>query len=125
MTIEDLLEIEPKYVADSEQRALELLAEIWERQGHPRERLKLIAVLRRTLDRCERLGYSYPKIFLLRKGELTRGEWQPRQPDPDAPSSDANVKVQEHPAIPREWIEQSERNRRRELFSGRKAGPSE
>ncbi len=77
--------MEPEYVADSEQRALELLAEIWERQGHPRERLKLIAVLRRTLDRCERLGYGYPKIFLLRKGELTRGEWQPRQPDPDAP----------------------------------------
>jgi hypothetical protein len=114
MNIEGLLKIELKYVADNEQRALELLGQIWERQGRPTERLKLIAVLRRTLDVCERNGYSYPKILLLRKGELTRGEWQPRHSDPPAPAASASVR--EHSAIPKEWIEQSERNRRRELL---------
>jgi hypothetical protein len=116
MNIEDLLEVKIKYVADNEQRALEVLAQIWKRQGRPTETLKLIAILRRTLDVCERNGYSYPKIFLLRKGELTRGEWQPRQAEPDL-TSDAHVNVREHPTIPKEWIEQSERNRRRELLA--------
>lgn len=119
MTIEDLLEIELKYIADNEHRALDMLARIWEKQGRPTERLKLIAVLRRTLDRCERLGYTYPKIFLLRKGELTRGEWQPRQSEPDAPDVAVNVKVHEHPAIPKEWIEASERARRSELLGSK------
>ena len=116
MNIEDLLEIEPKYIADNEQFALEILAQVWKRQGCPTERLQLIAVLRRTLDVCERRGHNYPKILLLRKGELTRGEWQPRQSDPGIPASGASANVREHPAIPKEWIEQSERNRRRELL---------
>jgi hypothetical protein len=56
---------------------------------------------------CTRDGYSYAPIFLRRKRELQRGDWKPRQ---DAP------KEQFDPTcggkIPREWIEQAERESR-------------
>ena len=81
-SIEVLLEIESRLIADYERHALDVLAQIWERQGRPTEKLKLISVLRQTLDQCDRYGYQYPAVLILRKGQLTRDEWQPRQIEP-------------------------------------------
>jgi hypothetical protein len=37
----------------------------------------LSTVLKTTLDRCKAKGITYPRVLLLRKGQLARGEWKP------------------------------------------------
>jgi hypothetical protein len=78
MNIETVLNLKVDMIYGRDVAALEILAEAWETQGRPTEAQKLIAVLKTTLDRCELRGISYPRILLKRKGELTRGEFQPR-----------------------------------------------
>jgi hypothetical protein len=107
--IESLLEILPERILDSEQQALKILREMWETAGRPTEPLRLIAVLRRTLDRCERRGYSYPKVLLLRKGELTRGDFRPGLGMDDLEHS--HIPKQ----IPKEWVEAATRKSHEEF----------
>jgi hypothetical protein len=101
MKIEEVLKIRMEMVADEHSPALVILTNTWQEEGQPVEAKRLITVLKRTLDRCKARGITYPRILLKRKGELTRGEFQP------ATSSMAPVKLTapSHPKIPQEWID--------------------
>jgi hypothetical protein len=107
MNIENLLELNLDLIRDEDHSAMEVLRTVWARSGCPTEAEQLILVLRATLDQCSRAGYSYPRIFLLRKGQLTRGEWKPRKA---VPITEVKWKVPSHPAIPDEWIRQAEKH---------------
>jgi hypothetical protein len=123
MTLTETLQLKEKYLQWEDLRALDYCEKRWQQHGCPTERWQIINFLERMLRELQANGTGYPKVLLLRKKEIQRGAFtieQPGNPAPDASALDANVKVQEHPAIPKEWIEQSERNRRRELFASRK-----
>ena len=85
--------------------ALGILADAWEVEGRPTDPKKLIPVLKRTLDTCKLKSITYPRIFLRRKGELTRGEFQPGTLFiPGAPIS---FTTETHPKVPQDWMRQA------------------
>ncbi len=107
MTIEMLLDLRIDMMGEAE-AALVVLREAWEERKRPTERQGLIEVLRMTLDRCKRRSVTYPRGFLMRKGQLQRGEFQPRQEirslvDPAA----VQYTAEGHQKIPQEWIRQA------------------
>src|SRR6516165_7473511 len=106
MTVQTLLELKVDMMGDSGE-ALGVLEQTWDEQNRPTEQPGLIRVLKLTLDRCNRRGIFYPRIFLRRKGELRRGEFRPQTEsqsliDPGAVIFTAAA----HLKIPAEWIRQ-------------------
>lgn len=104
MIIETVLDLKPEMMAGADD-AMAVLKEVWEERKQPTEAQSLITVLKITMDRCNRNGIHYPRIFLLRKAELMRGEFQPRQ-ELRFVADPAKVKFASvtHPLIPQEWI---------------------
>ena len=89
------------------QAALEVLEHCWETAGRPEDEKELLPVLKRVLDCCVRQGVTYPRIFLKRKGELTRGEFKLRKELTTSFTDPAAVRFTagSHPKIPQAWIE--------------------
>lgn len=107
MTIELILDLKPALLTCYDD-AFAIFLEVWKEQKQPTEAPALVTVLAKTMDRCNKKGIIYPRVFLLRKGQLLRGEFKPRQEmrsmvDP-AKIRFASVS---HPAIPQEWIDNS------------------
>jgi hypothetical protein len=125
MTLTETLQLKEKYLQWEDLRALDYCEKRWKQDGAPTERWQIINFLERMLRELKANGTGYPKVLLLRKKEIQRRTFTIEQPGNAAPALEVNVQVQAHPAIPKEWIEQSERNRRRELCSGRKPAASE
>ena len=103
--IESILKIDLQLLGEGNGPALLILEDAWEAEGRSTQPEKLIRVLKTTLDRCKLRGITYPRIFLRRKGELTRGEFQPSVPiTPGAPIKFA---APQHSKIPDEWLRQA------------------
>ena len=103
--IENLLKIDLQLLGEGDGPALVILEDAWEAELRSTQPEKLIRVLKATLDRCKLRGITYPRIFLRRKGELTRGEFQPSVPiTPGAPIKFA---APQHSKIPDEWFRQA------------------
>jgi len=106
-TLRRILEIETKWIGTADYESLDRAERLWIAANRPTERIALMSFLEDFLRSCARNGYTYAPIFLRRKRELQRGDWKPRQ---DAP------KAQYDPTcggkIPREWIEQAEKESR-------------
>lgn len=108
MNIETLLDLDAKMTGNAPE-ALEVLQKTWEAQDKPKDPEKLIRVLSRTMDRCQREGILYPRIFLKRKGQLQRREFKPKEEMRSMAAPDAiTYKAGSHPKIPAEWIRQAE-----------------
>lgn len=107
MTIEMLLGLKLDMMRDTNE-ALAVLEEAWKGENQPTESQGVIRVLKITLDRCNLRGIVYPRIFLRRKGELQRGEFQPRG-EVSSVVDPASVKftASSHPKIPTDWMRQA------------------
>src|SRR5260370_20440004 len=100
--IESILKIDLQLLEEGNGPALVILEDAWEAERRSTQPEKLIRVLKTTLDRCKLRGITYPRIFLRRKGELTRGEFQPGVPiTPGAPIQFA---APQHSKIPADWL---------------------
>ena len=103
--IENLLKIDLQLLGEGDGPALVILEDAWEAELRSTQPEKLIRILKATLDRCKLRGITYPRIFLRRKGELTRGEFQPSVPiTPGAPIKFA---APQHPKVSPDWIRQA------------------
>jgi len=88
--------------------AMEILQTTWVEQNRPTAADELIRTLGVTMDRCQRRGIIWPRIFLKRKGELQRGEFNPRTEIRTLPNPDSvRFTAPSHPKIPQEWIDQA------------------
>ena len=103
--IETLLKIDLQLLGEGNDRALEILQDSWVAEGQPTQPEKLIRVLKITLDSCKLRGITYPRIFLKRKGELTRGEFRPSAPV--ALGAPIQFAAPQHPKIPDAWLRQA------------------
>jgi hypothetical protein len=99
--IESVLKIDLQLLGEGNRPALVILEAAWEAEGRSTQPEKLIRVLKRTLDRCKLRGITYPRIFLRRKGELTRREFQPGTGFSGGPLRFAAPK---HSKIPADWL---------------------
>jgi hypothetical protein len=120
MSLQRLLELDGKYIAEHQQRGLGIAELTWVKLGSPTERKGLIACLENAIVRCIDAGVEYPPILLRRKKELERGEWAPRpKPSPAAlPRADI-------PGLPPDWYREAAEQSKRdyeERFNKRK-GP--
>ena len=99
--IETLLKIDLQLLGEGNGSALVILEAAWEAEGRTTQPEKLIRVLKTTIGRCKLRGITYPRIFLRRKGELTRREFQPGTGFSDGPLRFAAPK---HSKIPADWL---------------------
>jgi hypothetical protein len=107
MRLETLLELDLRKMRNSD-AALEVLRQTWRGQDCPTEGKKLARTLGLAMDKCERRGLDWPKGFLMRKGQLERGEFQPRSEMRSLSNADSIVfTAPTHPKIPQEWIQQA------------------
>jgi hypothetical protein len=107
MTVETILHLKPALLTCYDD-AVAILQQAWEERNRTTESIALVTVLSAAMDRCNRQGVTYPRVFLLRKGQLQRGEFQPRReirtlPDPGK----VTFTAPSHPKIPDEWIERA------------------
>jgi hypothetical protein len=105
MNIESVLKIDLQLLGEGNGPALVILEDAWEAEGRSTQPAKLIRVLKTTLDRCKLRGITYPRIFLRRKGELTRGEFQPGVPI--TPGAPIRFAVPQHSKVPVAWLRQA------------------
>jgi len=112
MEIEILLDLDLKRLTLYDE-ALAILENEYKLAGAPKDTAGLTAILARTLDRCDRCGIRWPRIFLARKGQLIRGEFRPR--DPSATSAGLKFTTPTHPKIPQEWIDAAVEEERKKL----------
>jgi len=103
--IENVLNIDLQLLEEGNGPALAILETAWEAEGRSTQPKKLIRVLKTTLDRCKLRGITYPRIFLRRKGELTRGEFQPSAPI--TPGAPIRFAAPQHSKIPADWLRQA------------------
>ena len=99
--IESVLNIDLQLLGEGNGPALVILEAAWEAEGRSTQPEKLIRVLKTTLDRCKLRGITYPRIFLRRKGELTRREFKPSTGFSGGPLRFAAPK---HSKIPVDWL---------------------
>jgi len=78
-----ILGLREDLLASAEEAALLVLEECWRSERCPTAPPELLKVLKNTLDRCTAKGITYPRAFLLRKGQLARGDWKPAQAQPN------------------------------------------
>lgn len=105
MSIEKILDLRLELIPDSADDAMRILSEEWDRASCPTEREELIRVLKRTLNRCNREYVTYPRVFLLRKCELARNEFQPFTGLDGPTLAKRKFPAPSHPAIKAEWCE--------------------
>jgi hypothetical protein len=82
MTLTRLLEINKQFVKYEDERALSLADRLWRQRGSPSEPKVLCDTLETILGSLTEEGIYYPKILLLRKKQLQRGTWKPRNISP-------------------------------------------
>jgi hypothetical protein len=99
--ITSVLNIDLQLLAEGDGPALVILETEWEAEGRSTQPEKLIRVLKKTIDCCKSRGIVYPRIFLRRKGELTRREFKPSTGFSDRP---LRLAAPTHSKIPEEWI---------------------
>jgi hypothetical protein len=117
-TIELLLDLDKKFLSENNE-AMEILRREFYLENEPSGANGLVRVLKLAMDTCTRLGIRYPRVFLLRKGQLSRGEFQPRVLAISAAST-ARYFVASHPKVPREWTENAAEEFNRTLNAKRK-----
>jgi hypothetical protein len=78
MTLTSLLEINRKFLEYDDERALSIAERRWRERGSPREPEALCEALEDILTHFTEEGIYYPKILLLRKKQLQRGTWKPK-----------------------------------------------
>jgi hypothetical protein len=76
MTIELILELDLHKLTDYA-GAVDTLRTAWIELHRPTDKAGLLKVLKKTMDSCNKKNIHYPRVFLLRKGQLTRGEFKP------------------------------------------------
>ena len=99
--IESVLNIDLQLLGEGNGPALVILEAEWEAEGRSTQPEKLIRALKKTIDRCKSRGITYPRIFLRRKGELTRREFKPSTGFSDRP---LGFVAPTHSKIPADWI---------------------
>jgi hypothetical protein len=74
-----VLEIDMQLIYDVDDRGLRIAEGLFQTYGAPTDPRALGDVLEKILMRLQGAGIPYPKILLLRRKQLRRGEWQPRK----------------------------------------------
>lgn len=82
MTLCGLLEIDTALIGPEDNAGVDLAERMWAAANRPSTRRALLVFLERFLVVCKEQGYLYAKIFLRRKRELQRGDWEPNQSSP-------------------------------------------
>jgi hypothetical protein len=114
MTLCKILEIDTTLIGLEDHAGLGLAERMWTAAGRPTTRRELLVFLERFLLACREHGYLYAKIFLRRKHELQRGDWEPKR-NSAAASEPINVPASTSGKIPRQWIEDADRRERMRL----------
>lgn len=78
MGFAELLELDLDRIRNEDKFGLKYCARAWQEAGEPGEPKQLVRFLDSQLERCVMLQVRYPKVLLLRLGQLRRGEWKPR-----------------------------------------------
>jgi hypothetical protein len=73
----ELLDIQRKALPQGTQDATEFVCEEWEAHGRPTDVRPLEEFLDQVLDDCMARELYFPKVFLLRLGQLRRRQWEP------------------------------------------------
>jgi hypothetical protein len=100
VTLTRLLDVNLGLLKAEEFHSLELAERIWIERGCPSKGRELIDVLEMVLSACERDGIQYAPVLLLRKKELERGTWSPRN---IPPSKDAGAAGPQDGSCPKCW----------------------
>jgi hypothetical protein len=111
VTLCKLLEIDTTLIGPEDHAGLGLVERMWTAAGRPTTRRELLVFLERFLVACKEQGCLYAKIFLRRKRELQRGDWEPRR-NSAAASQPIAVPASTSAKIPRQWIEDADRRER-------------
>jgi hypothetical protein len=118
--IETVLDIDLQALTDNDAQAVAALDRLWAEHGRPTESKALIHVIGKTLDYAKLHGIHYPRIFLKRKGQLTRGEFKPDIYEPG--KSIKFGKPVAHPAVPKEWVAAATEDFERKFRNERQKG---
>jgi hypothetical protein len=78
MTLTSFLEIDKNLLPYEDERGMRMAEHIWQEQGSPCDHGSLLRVLEVILQRLPAEGIYYPKVILLRKKQMQRGQWTPR-----------------------------------------------
>jgi hypothetical protein len=90
MNIEIILKLDLGKLSDYAD-ALDSLRTAWLELHGPTDKAGLLKVLKRAMDSCNQKNIQYPRVFLLRKGQLARGEFQPFEPTFPPPPTPAEL----------------------------------
>jgi hypothetical protein len=87
----DLLEVNRDRLPTRTAESVKYLQARWREVGRPTEPGPLQEFLDDALNFCCGVGYTYPKVFLLRLKQLQRGEWKPAESGGGENRATANV----------------------------------
>src|SRR5215470_10196732 len=77
-SIAEVLDINLDMIPQMEVEALTILERVWEEFGRTMDSKQLERVIGGAMDECGAMGTRYPAVFLLRKGQLHRGQFRPQ-----------------------------------------------
>jgi hypothetical protein len=77
MTLTQTLQINDCYLHLQDIRAMEYCEKRWQEEGCPLERWPLLNFIEKMLRELVANGIGYPRVLLLRKKEIQRGQFKP------------------------------------------------
>ena len=75
MTLTKALGIDENLLEPETKEAMQVAERIWQGRGSPRESNALLAALEEALTACQKSATRYPRVLLLRKKQIQRGEF--------------------------------------------------
>lgn len=78
-TLQSILEIEINLLTSEQERGLRFAELLYTQLHTPTEKRALRGALEHIIRKMVARGLVYPPVFILRKKQITRGEWSPRE----------------------------------------------
>jgi hypothetical protein len=78
-TLQSILEIEIDLLTSEQERGLRFAELLYAQLHTPTESRALRGALEHIIRKIVARGLVYPPVFILRKKQITRGEWSPRE----------------------------------------------